>query len=182
MPAASSPAGSAAPAAVSSATDAGAAADTPDADTIDWKNKGKPELATPGLEQHGKVLLEAIANDDPDRAKDFFFPRAPFTPLKDVTNPDKYWVQLYASYKRDIHELHLKRRDWSGVTFESITLGSPPTWVKPGDEYNKIGYYRTFNAKLRYTIGDRKGVLDVHTIISWQGDWYVTHLGAIKKN
>ncbi len=171
-----------APAAPSASVAAVAAADAGgvDADSIDWKNKLKPELSTPGLEQHGRVLLDAIAKDDPELAKDFFFPRAPFTPLKDVANPDRYWVQLYATYKRDIHEMHRKRRDWTGATFESLRLGSPPTWVKPGDEYNKIGYYRTFNAKLRYTIGERKGVIDVHTIISWQGDWYVTHLGAIK--
>ncbi|HQP37645.1 MAG TPA: hypothetical protein PLI95_20815, partial [Polyangiaceae bacterium] len=43
--------GPAAPSASSAAvvaTDAGA-----DADSIDWKNKLKPELATQGLEQHG---------------------------------------------------------------------------------------------------------------------------------
>jgi hypothetical protein len=160
------------------AADAAAADSAPDA--IDWKNKAKPELKSAELEPHAKALLEAIAKDDPEIGRDFFFPREPFKPLKDVADADKYWVQLFAAYKRDIRELHRKRRDWAGVAFESFELGTPPTWVKPGDEYNKIGYYRTFRGRLRYTVGDRKGHIDVATIISWNGEWYITHLEAVK--
>lgn len=147
---------------------------------IDWKNKAKPELQSAELEQHARALLEAVIKDDPELGKDFFFPREPFTPLKDVTNPDKYWVQLYAIYKRDVRELHRKRRDWTGARFESFELGTPPSWVKPGDEYNKIGYYRTFRGRLRYAVGDRKAHFDVATIISWNGQWFITHLMPIK--
>jgi len=173
-------ASSSAPADVRATPDAAATDAVADAEAIDWKNKAKPELQSAELEQRARALLDAIVKDDPDLAKDFFFPREPFTPLKDVTNPDKYWVQLYGTYKRDVHELHRKRRDWTGAVFESFELGTPPTWVKPGDEYNKIGYYRTFRGRLRYTVGDKKGHLDVATIISWNKGWYITHLMPIK--
>ncbi|MBI5531764.1 MAG: hypothetical protein HY898_03540 [Deltaproteobacteria bacterium] len=190
----SAPAASTAPAAAPSASgtaaDASAPSATPDAapeaaadaaaDAIDWKNKAKPELTSAELDAHAKALLEAIAKDDPEIGRDFFFPREPFKPLKDVADADRYWVQLYGTYKRDVHELHRKRRDWTGAAFESFALGTPPTWVKPGDEYNKIGYYRTFRGRLRYTVGDKKGHIDVHTIISWNGQWYITHLAPIK--
>jgi hypothetical protein len=169
-----------APPVVSAIAEAGAPDAEPDAEAIDWKNKAKPELMSQELEQRARALLEAIVKDDPEIAKEFFFPREPFTPLKDVTNPDKYWVQLFGTYKRDIRELHRKRRDWTGAAFESFELGTPPTWVKPGDEYNKIGYYRTFRGRLRYTVGGKKGHIDVATIISWNKGWYVTHLAAIK--
>jgi hypothetical protein len=146
----------------------------------DPSNRAKPEPNSPMLEVHARALLEAIAKDDPEFGRDFFFPRAPFKPLKDVADADRYWVQLMAAYKRDIHELHRKRRDWTDATFESFALGTEPGWVKPGDEYNKIGYYRTFRARLKYRCGDKSYSLQVQTIISWNKEWYVTHLLPIR--
>ena len=89
-------------------------------------------------------------------------------------------MQLYATYGRDIHELHRKRRDWNGVSFESIELGTTPTWVKPGDEYNKIGYHRTFRARLKYRVDDKSHSIELQTIISWNKEWYITHLLPIR--
>jgi hypothetical protein len=148
---------------------------------VDWTNKSRPDQQSPLLAQHGKALLEAIATDDPEIARDFFFPREPFRPLKNVADADRYWRQLYATYSRDLHELHRKRADWTGATYESFELGTSPTWVKPGDEYNKIGYFRTFRSRLTYKMGDRAHSIEVHTIISWNNDWYITHLLAFKR-
>jgi hypothetical protein len=148
--------------------------------TVDPQNKAKPPLASEDLDSSAKALFEAVRNDDPTSAKDFFFPREPFTPLKDVVDPDRYWRQLNATYAQDIHKLHLKQHDWSKASFESFELGSPPSWVKPGDEANKIGYYRTFNAKLYYRLDGTKYHLEVHTIISWDNRWYITHLQPFK--
>ena len=62
----------------------------------------------------------------------------------------------------------------------SFSIGTAPTWVAPGREYNKIGYCRTFHAKLRWQ-GDRaSGTIDVSTIISYHGRWYATHLAPIR--
>lgn len=150
-------------------------------DGIDKTNRVRPALSTPTLEAHARSLLEAVANDDPELARDFFFPREPFKPLKDVADPDRYWRQLFGAFKRDIHELHLKRKNWAGARFDAISLGTAPTWVRAGDEYNKIGYYRTFHARLRYRMGEKTDAVDVHTIISWQGEWYITHLSPVNK-
>jgi hypothetical protein len=54
-------------------------------------------------------------------------------------------------------------------------------WVKPGDEANKIGYYRAFHGRLHYTVGGRDAEIEVHTLITWQGRWFVTHLRKLKK-
>jgi hypothetical protein len=140
-----------------------------------------PPLQTPALDARGRALLDAIVRDDVELARDFFFPREPFKPLKDVGDPDRYWRQLFAAYRRDVRELHNGRRSWQGASFESLRLGSPPTWVKPGEEYNKIGYYRTFNAKLAYSVEGKRHALDIHTIISWNGEWYVTHLSRVRR-
>ena len=76
--------------------------------------------------------------------------------------------------------MHAERKDWSDVAFVSFDLGTPPTWVAPGKEYNKIGDFRTFGGKLRYRVGDKTKEINVSTIISWGGRWYVTHLSPIR--
>jgi hypothetical protein len=178
---------SAAPAASAAAPSASATADAPDAGAadasapIDWKNEQKYTLASDELTERARGLFEAIVKDDPTLAEPFWFPEEPFTPLKDVKNPNKYWKQLHRAYANDVHKLHRKRKSWDGATFESFTVGSTPKWVKPGDEVNKIGYYRSFRGKLRYRVGDQTSSLEVHTIITWQGRWYVTHLSKLKK-
>ncbi len=148
---------------------------------IDPENRAKPSLSSADLSERAEHLFRAIVEDDPELGDDFFFPREPFIPLKDVRDPGRYHRELVATYHRDIHELHAKRRDWSGASFASFDLGTPPTWVAPGKEYNKIGYFRTFHGKLRYRTGERTSEIDVGTIISWDGRWYVTHLMPIRR-
>jgi hypothetical protein len=121
-------------------------------------------------------LFDAVASGRPELALDFFFPREPFIPLKDVADPARYHDGLVREYEHDIRSLHGRRRSWDGATFEKFELGTKPTWVAPGREWNKIGYFRTFDARLSYTVAGKRRMLPVRTIISWQGRWYVTHL------
>ena len=144
-------------------------------------NKVLPPLESDELTTRAKKLFDAIVHDDPALGESFWFPKEPFIPLKDVKGPDKYWNNLHATYARDIHALHRKRKSWEGATFVGFKMGSTPKWVPPGDEANKIGYYRSFRGKLTYRIDDKNSTIDVHTIISWQGEWFITHLSKFKK-
>ena len=181
---AAAPPASAAPVADAAlAADAGAAADAAPAEAaapFAADNKLAPTEG-PELQERAKGLLEAVIQDDPKLADPFWFPREPFIPLKDVKGPDKYWEQLHRTYGSDVHALHKKRKSWSGVVFEKFEIGSNPKWVKPGDEANKIGYHRSFHGKLRYSVDGKSESIDVHTVITWQGRWYVTHLRKFKK-
>jgi hypothetical protein len=158
-------------------TDAGAAVVEP---PIVADNKVGPTEGAE-LQERARGLFEAIVKDDPERGEAFWFPREPFVPLKDVKDPGKYWGQLHKSYVNDIHTLHKKRKSWEGATFVKLDGWSRLKWVPPGGEANKIGYYRAFHGKLRYRADGEEGEIDVHTLITWQGRWYVTHLRKIKK-
>jgi hypothetical protein len=147
---------------------------------LDPDNRARPPTTSADLETRARHLFDALAANDPPLGDDFFFPRAPFLPLKDVQDPGRYHAQLLATYHRDIAALHGARKDWSDAAFVSFALGSEPRWVAPGREYNKIGYFRTFHGRLRYRTGSgtslRTREIEVGTIISWDGRWYVTHL------
>ena len=167
---------SAAPSAIASAEPA---AEPPKPVVAD--NQVKPISDEPELAARAKGLLEAIASDDPPKGDAFWFPKEPFIPLKDIKDPGKYWEQLHRDYANDVHALHKKRKDWSGAAFQGFEIGSAPKWVKPGEEANKIGYYRSFHGKIHFEQGGEAASIDVHTIITWQGRWYVTHLSKFKK-
>jgi hypothetical protein len=175
-PDAGAPGDAAAPAPLA-ATDAGSPAEA--APTV-ADNKVSPSEG-PELQERARGLFEAIVKDEPERGEAFWFPREPFVPLKDVKDPGKYWDQLHRTYVSDIHALHRKRKSWEGAEYVTFEGWSRPKWVPAGDEANKIGYHRAFHGRLRYKAGGEDGEVDVHTIITWQGRWYVTHLRKFKK-
>lgn len=149
----------------------------------DPKNKVLPPADSAELQARAKQLFEAIVADDPPKGDGFWFPKEPFLPLKDVKGPDKYWDQLHRTFAADVRRYHKKgaKKGWADAKFVKFELGSKPKWVPPGDEANKIGYYRSFHGKLRYEQGGEARALDVHTVISWQGRWFITHLDDFKK-
>jgi hypothetical protein len=145
----------------------------------DAENAKLPPSSSDELTERARHLFDAVVQGKPELADDFFFPREPFLSLKDVANPARYHAQLVAAFHHDLRDLHASRRSWEGATFQSIELGTVPRWVKPGEEWNKIGYHRTYRAKLRFSIAGRVRWIEVHTVISWDGRWYVTHLSPV---
>jgi hypothetical protein len=112
----------------------------------------------------------------------FFFPLGAYQQVKDVTNPAADWRRrLVSAYERDIHALHAKLgADAADAQLVALDVPMPRArWVEPGEEWNKIGYYRVFGAKLRYTVNGEERSFDVKSLISWRGEWFVVHLSAI---
>jgi hypothetical protein len=113
----------------------------------------------------------------------FFFPVDAYRQVKDVTDPARDWkLRLVAAYQRDIHALHaaLGARAAGARLLGLDVPAARARWVEPGEEWNKIGYYRVFGSSLRYEAGGRAGAFDVKSLISWRGEWFVVHLSAIK--
>jgi hypothetical protein len=173
------PAATEAPTATPTASDSGA---PPPAKTAvdDPKNKAKPPMDSEELQARARGLFDAIVQNNPSLGEDFWFPKEPFLILKDIKDPGKYWDQLHRAYAKDIEKLHKKRASWEGAQFEKFEPGAPPKWVKPGDEGNKIGYFRTVKGNLVYKMEGKSHKIEVRVIISWQNRWYITHLGKFK--
>jgi hypothetical protein len=113
----------------------------------------------------------------------FFFPVGAYEQVKDIGNPASDWKhRLVAAYARDIHALHAHLGDQAAsATLAGLDVPeSRGRWVDPGEEYNKIGYYRVFGSRLRYTVNGETRSFDVKSLISWRGEWFVVHLSAIK--
>jgi hypothetical protein len=146
----------------------------------DDENPSLPPAASDDLTAHAAALFDAIKTGRPELGEAFFFPREPFLVLKDVTDPANYYKGLVSSYRHNIKDLHAQRRTWEGATLRGIKLEETPRRIPPGREWNKIGYFRTRHARLEYEVDGRQRFIEVHTIISWDGSWYVTHLASIR--
>jgi hypothetical protein len=159
-----------APDAAEAAVDAGALPQTHD----------KPEASGPAFDARVQALWDAIASDDPDRAMPFFFPVAAYEQVKAIANPSRDWKnRLVGAYARDIQELH--KKVGQGAKLVRFEAGPAPRWVEPGEEWNKIGYWRVFGSRMRFERdGGRADSFEVKSLISWRGEWYVVHLSAIK--
>jgi hypothetical protein len=149
------------PASASASDDPGSLAQTRD----------RPGSDSEAFRSRAASLWDAIVHDDPDRAMPFFFPVTAYDQVKDIPDPASDWThRLVRNYARDIHALHARLGDYSDHA----------KWVNPGGEYNKIGYWRVFGSKLRYSVDGDEKTFEIKSFISWRGDWYVVHLSAIK--
>jgi hypothetical protein len=147
------------------------------------QTRDKPRASGAPFEARVAALWQAIVDDDPDRAMPFFFPLGAYQQVKAIAEPERDWKRrLVAAYARDIHALHASLGSSAQrAAFARIEVPEARArWVEPGEEYNKIGYYRVFGTKLVYTVDQKERTIDVTSLISWRGEWYVVHLSGIK--
>ena len=50
----------------------------------------------------------------------------------------------------------------------------------PGEESNTLPYWRVYGSTLRYSVDGTTRSFPITSLISWRGEWYVVHLGAIR--
>lgn len=180
-PAASGSAGAHAPQ-LDASPDAAADAGPPvDPGTLP-QTRDRPHEGAP-FQARAQVLWDAIVQDTPDTALPFFFPLSAYRQVKAIPSPETDWKRrLVAAFRRDVHKLHEKLGSHaaSAKLVELEVATERARWVEPGDEGNKIGYWRVFGSKLRYETDRGAASLDVTSLISWRGEWYVVHLAGFK--
>jgi hypothetical protein len=144
----------------------------------------KPSVDSPLYQRHVHLLFEAIQKDDPDVAKAFFFPVVAYEQVKAIEKPARDWrFRLWKNFARDVHEYHqqLGPNPSAAVLDHLNVRTSAAKWMKPGSEGNKLGYYRVTGTKIlgKKANGSRLE-LDLSSMISWRGEWYVVHLHGFK--
>jgi hypothetical protein len=143
----------------------------------------RPAPSSPELDARAQALWRAIVADDPGQAAPFFFPLGAYVQVKAIQDPPSDWEQrLVGAYERDIHAAHAQLGDGAATaTFTGLTVpDAAAQWVDPGQEYNKIGYWRVYGAKLGYSANGAPGAFTIASMISWRGQWYVVHFARIQ--
>lgn len=144
----------------------------------------EPSQSSAWFEAGVRALFRAIQADDPSLAEAFFFPLVAYREVKDVKDPKRDWERrLMANFRRDIHDYHRRLGpDAERARFVGIDLPKERMkWMKPRSEGNKLGYFRVTRNRLRYeTVQGKPATLEVTSLISWRGEWYLVHLNGFE--
>lgn len=148
------------------------------------QTKDRPSATSPAFERRMKLLWEAMVANDPSRAERVFFPREAYEVVKDIEKPGADWKsRLMKAFARNVSEYHKKLgSEPESLVFEGLDLDEKRVkWIDKGEEGNKVGYWRVTRSKLRYRDPAGKShTLELTSLISWRGEWFVVHLHGFK--
>ena len=104
--------------------------------------------------------------------------------MKAIKQPAKDWNRrLYRAFERSVHDYHKKLgKHAEGTKLVRLDVNEERAkWMEPGREGNKLGYFRVTRSQLVVEDGSGKQKkLDLSSMISWRGEWYVVHLHGFK--
>jgi hypothetical protein len=132
------------------------------------------------------LLWKAVVDGEPAEAHASFFPLSAYVQVKAISDPvHDYDTRLIPNYDEDILSLHATLRAQLAVAggapvYVSVVVPSGAQWIRPGVEYNKGSYWRVYGTLVNYTAGGQPHTFEIHSMISWRGEWYVVHLGPIR--
>ncbi|HEX5588205.1 MAG TPA: hypothetical protein VFZ17_12915 [Acidimicrobiia bacterium] len=182
----STPSTDTAPAAAGTATVAAPDPTSPPVTTVDPgslpQTETEPTASGATWDAGVQALWQAIVHDNPAAGAPFFFPLSAYKQVKSIADPaGDYQQRLLANFADDVHSLHAQLgNDAATATFLGVDVpGGQAVWVQPGEEYNKLPYWRVYGTTLRYSVNGETHTMPVTSLISWRGEWYVVHLGAI---
>lgn len=143
-----------------------------------------PSSESAALSERVDALCKAILTDTPSMAHDAFFPLVAYRMVKSIADPDRdYRRRLLSNFERDIRRYHRRLGEQvtslrcSGIRIPEQSV----RWMKPGSEYNRVGYFRVLRSMLQFLDETGKShQLPVTSLISWRGQWYVVHLDGFE--
>ncbi|HXD54719.1 MAG TPA: hypothetical protein VN618_08200 [Solirubrobacteraceae bacterium] len=111
-----------------------------------------------------------------------FFPKAAYVRLKAIYGAASDWQsRLVRDYALDLAAAHrLLGTDAAHARLVGVRARSAyGHWIPPGVCSNDIGYYEMPDARVIYRERGATRSFGIASMISWRGEWYVVHLGAI---
>lgn len=145
------------------------------------QTRERPDPASPRFQARIDALFRGIVADDPQIALPAFFPPTAYAQVKAVANPKVDWERrLVAAFKRDLHAIH-QRLGTKKLSFVRLDIPAHAVrWVEPDEEMNRIGYFRVYGSRLVLDAGGHQETVEIKSLISWRGEWYVVHLSGFK--
>ncbi|MHB1583129.1 MAG: hypothetical protein ACYCU7_10895 [Acidimicrobiales bacterium] len=144
-----------------------------------------PSAADPQFHSEMADLWRGVVTGQVGPAMPAFFPEAAYVQLKTIGNPQGDWQsRLVGEFALDLAAAHqLLGPDPGSATLVAVNVPSSyGHWVPPGVCDNSIGYFEVPNARVVYRIGGTVASFGIASMISWRGEWYVVHLGAVLRN
>ena len=144
-----------------------------------------PSSTSPQFQAAMADLFGAVTHGSPQPAAAAFFPEGAYLQLKSI--PDAatdYQDRLVAAFDLDLAAATAALGpDAASATLVSVDVPMQYAhWVPPGECENSIGYFEVANSRVVYSLGGVIRSFGIASLISWRGEWYVVHLGAINRS
>jgi hypothetical protein len=144
-----------------------------------------PSATSAQFQSEMTALWLGITRDNPADALAAFFPEGAYLQLKTIGDAaGDYQHRLVEDFTLDIEAAHaLLGTDAATATLVVTSVpGQYAHWIPPGVCDNSIGYFEVANSRLVYQEAGQTRSIGIASLISWRGEWYVVHLGAILRN
>jgi hypothetical protein len=128
------------------------------------------------------ALWAGVSSGSVSAALPAFFPRAAYVQVKEEYAPGADWTdRLVHDYSLDLASAHeLLGGAGPGAQLIGVqAVSGYGHWVPPGVCSNRVGYYEMPNARVVYRQNGHVASFGIASMISWRGEWYVVHLGAV---
>ena len=132
-----------------------------------------------------QALFGAVVSGTPAAAHVAFFPESAYLQVKDIADAaGDYQTRLLGEYDLDLLAAHdLLGPGASSATLTQVVVPMDDAhWVPPGTCSNGVGYYEVANSRVVYTEAGVTRSFGIASLISWRGEWYVVHLGAVLRS
>jgi hypothetical protein len=133
------------------------------------------------LNSRMSTLFHDIALDSLPRAEKVFFPESAYVAMKtgEIPSPATDYVdRLIGFLQLDLGAYHAMFFSHGPSTFLGLNVNpADALWIRPGWCENSIGYWHVPGVRLVYRQNKVVRSVAVASLISWQGRWYVVHLG-----
>lgn len=131
------------------------------------------------------ALWSGVVTGSLDAAMPAFFPESAYLQVKTVADPAADFEQrLVAEYAADLTAAHqLLGTGASNASLVSVQVPARYVhWVPPGVCANRVGYWEVGQSRLVYRSAGTVRSFGIASLISWRGEWYVVHLGAVLRS
>jgi hypothetical protein len=128
-------------------------------------------------------LWLAVTTDRPALALPAFFPLAAYRQVKAIYDPAADWRdRLWHDFTLDVAAAHGLAGRHARLARIIVPSGEA-AWIGPGACYNRTGYWHVAQSRVVYRTGGGKlRSFGIASLISWRGDWYVVHFGAVLRS
>ena len=124
----------------------------------------------------------AVMTGNPDYARPAFFPEKAYEQVKAIADPESDWQgRLWYDFTLDLAAAH-KLVGKNATLVKVVTPTQYEQWIPPGACYNSTGYWHLPGSRLVYREGGATHSFGLASFISWRGDWYLIHLGALVRS
>jgi hypothetical protein len=123
----------------------------------------------------------AVTTGDPNYALPAFFPVKAYEQIKAIADPESDWEnRLWYDFTLDVAAVHKLIKPDATLT-KVIVPTQYAQWIPVGACSNTGGYWHVPGSRVVYRQDGTTYSFGIASFISWRGDWYLIHLGALTR-